>query len=76
MPAWAGELHFVVAAARARFADARISQLDGVTVEYPDWWFNLRASNTEPVAKLVIETGSSEALAARQDEVLAAVRQP
>ena len=66
----------MVAAARARFADARISQLDGVTVEYPDWWFNLRASNTEPVANLVIEAGSSEALAARRKEVLAAVRQP
>ena len=66
----------LAAAARARFADARISQLDGVTVEYPDWWFNLRASNTEPVAKLVIEAGSADALAARREQVLAALRQP
>lgn len=66
----------LVAAARARFADARIEELDGVTAEYPDWWFNLRASNTEPVAKLVIEAGSPDALAARREQVLAALRLP
>lgn len=40
-----------------------------ITVEYPDWWFNLRASHTEPVAKLVIEAASPAALAARREEV-------
>jgi phosphomannomutase len=66
----------LVAAARARFADARIRNLDGVTVEYPDWWFNVRASHTEPVAKVVVEAGSPDALAVRREQVLAALRPP
>ena len=56
-------------AARACFGGARIQDIDGITVEYPDWWFNLRASHTEPVAKLVIEAASPAALAARREEV-------
>jgi len=51
--------------------DATISTVDGITVEYPDWWFNLRPSNTEPVAKLVIEAASTGQLAQRQAELLA-----
>jgi phosphomannomutase len=66
----------LVAAARAHFAGARLHEVDGITVEYPDWWFNLRASNTEPVAKLVIEAASGAALAARRDEVMAVVGPP
>lgn len=59
----------LIATARARFGDARIQDIDGITVEYPDWWFNLRASHTEPVAKLVIEAASPAALAAGREEV-------
>lgn len=57
--------------ARSRFGDATVSTIDGITVEYPDWWFNLRPSNTEPVAKLVIEAATTEQLARRQRELLA-----
>ena len=57
----------LIAEVRARYDDARIQEIDGITVEYPDWWFNLRASNTEPVAKLVIEAASPAALAARRE---------
>ncbi len=64
----------LIAKVRARHANARIEEIDGITVEYPDWWFNLRASNTEPVAKVVIEAASDSALAARRDEVLQALR--
>lgn len=42
------------------FQDGKISHLDGLTVEYPDWWFNLRTSNTEPILKLTIEAKSKE----------------
>lgn len=51
--------------ARTRFGDGRLSEIDGITVEYPDWWFNLRPSNTEPVAKLVIEADSPALLERR-----------
>lgn len=42
--------------------EAKIIKLDGLTVEYPDWWFNVRPSNTEPVLRLVIEAESREKL--------------
>jgi phosphomannomutase len=38
-----------------RFSDGRIDYLDGLTVEYPDWWFNVRPSNTEPLVRLNLE---------------------
>lgn len=63
----------LLAAVRTHFADARIQEIDGITIEYSDWWFNLRASNTEPVAKLVIEADSAPALAARREQVLRAL---
>ncbi|MCD6404739.1 MAG: phosphomannomutase/phosphoglucomutase [Planctomycetes bacterium] len=37
------------------FGDAKISYLDGISVEYDDWWFNVRKSNTEPLLRLVLE---------------------
>lgn len=40
---------------REIYADGKPDELDGITVEYPDWWFNLRPSNTEPVLRLVVE---------------------
>ena len=42
------------------FADAKVSRLDGITVEYPDWWFNVRKSNTEPLLRLVLEANTAE----------------
>ncbi len=51
------------------FADGDQDDLDGLTVTYPEWWFNLRASNTEPVVRLNIEASSQELL----DEKKAAV---
>jgi phosphomannomutase len=43
------------------FADAKVDFLDGVTVEYPDWWFNVRKSNTEPLLRLCLEGTTPEA---------------
>ena len=37
------------------FSDGRVDFLDGITVEYADWWFNCRASNTEPLLRLTLE---------------------
>ncbi|OPG14041.1 phosphomannomutase/phosphoglucomutase [Microbispora sp. GKU 823] len=49
-------------------------ELDGLTVSGPDWWFNLRPSNTEPLLRLNAEAGDEEKVAAVRDEVLAVVR--
>lgn len=56
------------------FSDASINELDGVTVTYPDWWFNVRGSNTEPLIRLNLEARSAELMAQKRDEVLSIIR--
>ena len=58
-----------------RYADARISHLDGVCVDYDDWHFNVRPSNTEPLLRLCLESlVSREDMERRRDEVLGLIR--
>jgi phosphomannomutase len=58
-----------------RYSDAHQYRLDGVSVEYDDWHFNVRASNTEPLLRLCLESlRSPEDMERRRDEVLAVVR--
>lgn len=47
---------------KSRFTDGVLTEIDGITVQYSDWWFNLRPSNTEPVAKLVMEANTVKGL--------------
>lgn len=58
-----------IAAVAAAFTDAEIDRLDGLTVSFPDKWFNLRPSNTEPVLRLNVEAVDSDAVAAMVEEV-------
>jgi phosphomannomutase len=58
-----------------RYGDGRIEKLDGLSVDYEDWHFNVRPSNTEPLLRLNLEAQSPEAMAARRDEVLAIIRE-
>ena len=44
------------------FADGKMDELDGVTIEYEDWWFNVRFSNTEPLVRLNLEAADKERL--------------
>jgi len=58
-----------------RYSDARITRLDGVSIDYDDWHFNVRPSNTEPLLRLCLESlVSPEDMARRRDEVLAIIR--
>jgi phosphomannomutase len=58
-----------------RYADARISHLDGVSIDYDDWHFNVRPSNTEPLLRLCLESlVSHEDMERRRDEVLGIIR--
>jgi len=54
--------------------DATIDDLDGMTVTTPTWWFNLRASNTEPLLRLNVEADDQATLDRVRDEVLALIR--
>ena len=57
--------------------EASIDRTDGVSVEFDDWRFNLRSSNTEPLLRLNVESRGDEALMrARTDELAALIRQP
>ena len=48
--------------------------LDGISIEYPDWHFNVRASNTEPLLRLNLEATTPELMAQKRDEVLGLIR--
>jgi phosphomannomutase len=48
--------------------------MDGVSVEYPDWHFNVRGSNTEPMLRLNLEATTEDLMNTRRDEVLAFIR--
>jgi phosphomannomutase len=64
-----------VAEVRAAFPEARFDELDGLTAQLRDGaWFNLRASNTEPLLRLNVEAPKPDRMAALRDEVLAIVR--
>ena len=59
----------------ATYSDGKLDRLDGLTVEYEDWWFNCRASNTEPLLRLNLEARTEDLMAQKRDEVLAAIRE-
>lgn len=64
-----GEINFkmadtgaVLRSVEEKFKDGQIKKIDGLTVIYPDWWFNLRQSNTEPLVRLNLEADTPELL--------------
>lgn len=66
----------VLARVQAQYADGELDTTDGISISYPNWRFNLRGSNTEPVIRLNVESRGDEALMrAKTDEVLQLVRQ-
>ena len=59
---------------KERYADAQITHVDGVSVDYDDWHFNVRPSNTEPLLRLNLEAFSQHEMEQRRDEVLGLIR--
>lgn len=61
----------VIAAIEAEYTDGgEVSHLDGLLVQFPDWWFNLRPSNTEPVIRLNLEAGTQAEMEEKRDAIL------
>lgn len=58
-----------------RTQGAEIDHLDGVTVNFPDWWFNVRPSNTQPLLRLNVEADNRKTLEQKTAEVLSMIRQ-
>jgi phosphomannomutase len=76
-----GEINSEVADQQAKIeelatelADGRQDRLDGLTVEYEDWWCNVRPSNTEPLLRLNVEARTKELLDERTAALLAVIR--
>jgi phosphomannomutase len=72
-----GEINFktelkdeIIEAAKQKYSDGKQEFIDGLSVEYPEWRFNLRKSNTEPLLRLNLEAKSQEKMEKRRDEVI------
>ncbi|NJP06343.1 MAG: phosphomannomutase/phosphoglucomutase [Chloroflexaceae bacterium] len=63
-----------VQALKMHYQDGDQHEMDGISVSYPDWHFNVRLSNTEPLLRLNLEAKSREAMEQHRDEVLAIIR--
>jgi len=60
---------------REKYSDGKVIELDGLSIEYADWWFNVRPSNTEPLVRLNLEARTRELMESKRDEVLAIIRE-
>lgn len=65
-----------IAEAKRRYSSGTQSELDGLMVEYPEWWFNLRASGTEPLLRLNMEADTPELLEQKKRELFSFLGQP
>jgi len=65
-----------ISAAKKKYAPGAksVDEIDGVSVEYADWRFNLRGSNTEPVIRLNVEAKSKELMEEKRNELLKLIR--
>ena len=64
----------ILQAIRERYADGTLTELDGISIAYKDWWFNVRCSNTEPLVRLNLEARTAELMTTKRDEILACIR--
>ncbi|MEK7537685.1 MAG: phosphomannomutase/phosphoglucomutase, partial [Patescibacteria group bacterium] len=64
-----------IAKIKAVYATGAPDETDGLTVEYPTWWFNVRPSNTEPLLRLTVEAKTKEEMVARREELLKLIRE-
>ncbi len=69
-----GDVKPVLEKIREKYADGNMFELDGISVEYADWHFNVRSSNTEPLVRLIVEARTQELMEARRDELLKLIR--
>lgn len=59
---------------KKKYSDGKISLLDGISIEYPDYWFNVRASNTENVVRLNLESLDFDIMQKKRDEILDVIK--
>lgn len=59
----------IIESLQKKYSDGACDKFDGLTIEYKEWWFNLRPSNTEPVLRLVVEAETKELMDEKVDEI-------
>ena len=59
---------------RQKYGDGKVIELDGLSIEFADWWFNVRPSNTEPLVRLNLEAKTRDLMVQKRDEVLGLIR--
>ena len=64
----------IIAGLRKKYSRGRIIKLDGLSIEFDDWWFNVRTSNTEPLMRLNLEAKTAQLMKARRDAILTVIR--
>lgn len=64
----------VFAKLKETYKDGELNELDGIMITFDDFWFNVRASNTEPKMRLNLEASSQEIMETKRDEILAIIR--
>jgi len=69
-----GDKDLVFKAIETKYSEGKINKLDGISVEYPDFWFNVRGSNTEPKIRLNLEAISQEIMEKKRDEILELIK--
>jgi phosphomannomutase len=74
---FSGEINFTVAngpailqRVKSDYPGGTLTDLDGIRIDFPDWWFNLRVSNTEPLLRLVVEARTGEGLEEKKAELV------
>jgi phosphomannomutase len=74
---FSGELNFtvpngaeIVRKVKADYSEGQLTEIDGIRIDFPDWWFNLRVSNTEPLLRLVVEAATKVGLEERKKELI------
>jgi phosphomannomutase len=78
-----GEINFKVAdkdalmkAVEKKYSTGKIDYLDGVTVTFPDWWVNVRPSNTEPFLRMCLEADTKQLMEQKKAELIALLGEP
>lgn len=68
------DVNIVLAALKRRYSDGRLSEIDGISVDYPNWRFNVRPSNTEPLVRVNLEAKSRALMEEKFEEILDFIR--
>ncbi|MBI2589595.1 phosphomannomutase/phosphoglucomutase [Candidatus Berkelbacteria bacterium] len=68
------DIQMILKSIETKYVGGKVEHIDGVSVEYPDWRFNLRSSNTEPLLRLNVEANSKKVMEQKRDELLAIIR--